>query len=586
MKMNGWKYVPLIGMMVFSMTACGMAEKLTKTGSSFGTESVSEQGKGTVSDQEGQEQISETASAGKSEEQTSETVSDQGGEKQTEETAFLQEAETETAAISRAVAIDAGHQGSWVDMSAQEPMAPGSDQMKAKASAGTTGSFSGVPEYELNLQVSLVLRDELEDRGYRVIMAREDNDTAISNKERAELATAENADISVRIHANGSEDASVSGALTMSPSAGNPYLPEGVAEESYRLSEIILEHFCRATGLGNLGVMTTDEMTGINWSTVPITIVEMGFMTNQYDDAYLTDESNHQTMAAAIADGIDAYFESQETVLGGSGASGTNMTALQEQLEENQLNSLTAAGEKWSVAVQQLTGDGTCMIRADEVMQSASVIKAFIMAAVYERAVYAQESGKEMIDMGESYDGELRELLVNMITVSDNESANELVRRLGQGDFAAGAAVINEFCQEHGYTATHMGREFLAESPADDNYTSAGDCCSLLTAIYRGELINEEASGKMLEMLKQQTRTGKIPAGIPAEVPTANKTGEMPAGYGLGTIENDIAIVLDEQNPYVICVLSNDIADNGAAQSVITSISNEVYRYMMENRVS
>ena len=43
-------------------------------------------------------------------------------------------------------------------MSAQEPMAPGSSQTKNKATTGTTGNYSKVPEYEVNLEVSLVLR--------------------------------------------------------------------------------------------------------------------------------------------------------------------------------------------------------------------------------------------------------------------------------------------------------------------------------------------------------------------------------------------------------------------------------------------
>ena len=52
------------------------------------------------------------------------------------------------------IAIDPGHQGYNVDMSAQEPMGPGSSEMKAKATTGTQGSFTGVPEYELNLNIS------------------------------------------------------------------------------------------------------------------------------------------------------------------------------------------------------------------------------------------------------------------------------------------------------------------------------------------------------------------------------------------------------------------------------------------------
>lgn len=63
--------------------------------------------------------------------------------------------------------------------------------MKAKASTGTSGSFSGLPEYQLNLNVSLLLKDILEQHGYQVVMTRTDNDTAISNKERAELVASQ-----------------------------------------------------------------------------------------------------------------------------------------------------------------------------------------------------------------------------------------------------------------------------------------------------------------------------------------------------------------------------------------------------------
>ena len=49
-------------------------------------------------------------------------------------------------------------------------------------------------------------------------------------------------------------------------------------------------------------------MTGINWSSVPVTIVEMGFMTNEQDDRQMSDPDFQDTMAQGIADGIDSYF--------------------------------------------------------------------------------------------------------------------------------------------------------------------------------------------------------------------------------------------------------------------------------------
>ena len=193
-------------------------------------------------------------------------------------------------------------------MSATEPNGPGSSTMKAKASTGTSGSFSGLPEYQLNLNVSLLLRDILEQRGYQVVMTRTDNDTAISNKERAELVASKGAEICVRIHANGDDSSGVSGALTMCPSQQNPYV-SSLYDSSNRLSRCIIDSYCAATGFQNRGIIYTDSMTGINWSTIPVTIVEMGFMTNQNDDLKMADSAFQQTMAEGIANGIDAYFQ-------------------------------------------------------------------------------------------------------------------------------------------------------------------------------------------------------------------------------------------------------------------------------------
>ena len=213
-----------------------------------------------------------------------------------------------TSSNGHIVGIDPGHQSEKVDMSATEPNGPGSSTMKAKASTGTSGSFSGLPEYQLNLNVSLLLRDILEQRGYQVVMTRTDNDTAISNKERAELVASKGAEICVRIHANGDDSSGVSGALTMCPSQQNPYVSD-LYDSSNRLSRCIIDSYCAATGFQNRGIIYTDNMTGINWSTIPVTIVEMGFMTNQNDDLKMADSSFQQTMAEGIANGIDAYFQ-------------------------------------------------------------------------------------------------------------------------------------------------------------------------------------------------------------------------------------------------------------------------------------
>lgn len=207
--------------------------------------------------------------------------------------------------LQQVIVIDPGHQRHGD--SKKEPVGPGSSVMKARVTSGTSGCVSGLDEYELNLQVSLLLRTELEKRGYKVYMTRETHDVSISNKERAEYATSVGGDILVRIHANSSDNSSVAGALCMAPSSSNAFV-SALAPESQKLSQCVIDSYCQATGLKNRGVSITDDMSGINWSTMPVTIVEMGFMSNPGDDSKMADAGFQNKMVQGIADGIDQYF--------------------------------------------------------------------------------------------------------------------------------------------------------------------------------------------------------------------------------------------------------------------------------------
>lgn len=203
------------------------------------------------------------------------------------------------------IAIDAGHQKKANND--YEPIGPGAVETKSKVAAGTSGVSSKVPEYRLTLDVSLKLKKELEQRGYEVYMIRETDDVNISNRERAEMAFNAEADVLIRIHANGSDNYGVKGILTISPTAKNPYVPE-IYNASRYLSDCVLKKITESTGAKNRGVWETDSMSGINWSLIPVTIVEMGFMTNPEEDMLMQTEVYQNKLANGIADGIDLYF--------------------------------------------------------------------------------------------------------------------------------------------------------------------------------------------------------------------------------------------------------------------------------------
>lgn len=203
------------------------------------------------------------------------------------------------------IAIDPGHQQRGD--SSTEPVGPGASTRKAKVAGGATGVSTGTPEYKLTLKVAKKLRKELESRGYEVVMIRTSNNVNISNKKRAQIANKSGADICIRIHADGSSSSAARGASVLYPSEKNPYVGR-LSKSSKRLSGCLIKNYCRATGIRNRGLSLRDDLTGTNWSTIPVSLIELGFLSNPSEDRMMQKAGVQKKMAKGIADGVDAYF--------------------------------------------------------------------------------------------------------------------------------------------------------------------------------------------------------------------------------------------------------------------------------------
>lgn len=207
----------------------------------------------------------------------------------------------------KVIVIDAGHQSRA--NTEMEPIGPGASEKKMKVTGGTSGCATGLPEYKLNLRVAKKLRKELKKRGYKVIMIRTKNNVNISNSKRAKVANKYKADAFIRIHADSSTSSSAVGAMTIAPAKSNPYMTTKNRRKSQKLSEKVIKSLCKATGAKSRGVMYTNTMSGINWCKVPVTIVEMGFMSNPTEDRKMAKNSYQKKIVKGIANGIDSFLK-------------------------------------------------------------------------------------------------------------------------------------------------------------------------------------------------------------------------------------------------------------------------------------
>ncbi|WP_127589080.1 N-acetylmuramoyl-L-alanine amidase [Paenibacillus koleovorans] len=191
------------------------------------------------------------------------------------------------------VCIDAGHQRKGDNTT--EPVAPGSNVYKARVSHGTTGVATKKPEYQLTLEVSLLLQQRLLEAGYPVLMIRETHDVNISNSERAAICNDGHASVALRIHADGSELPQAKGITVLYPGSG------ALSQPSKALAAVLLEELLKTTGAKSRGVVPRDDLAGFNYSQVPSILLEMGFMTNAEEDRLMsTPEYQAQLVAGMV----------------------------------------------------------------------------------------------------------------------------------------------------------------------------------------------------------------------------------------------------------------------------------------------
>ena len=204
------------------------------------------------------------------------------------------------------VVLDPGHSG--VVSGGYEPLGPGSSEKKSKDTSGTEGVATKVPEYKLTLKVAKQLARVLKKQGCKVVMTRTDSKSALSCVQRAKIANKAKADAYLRIHANSIDSSSATGALTICVTKNNRYVSNKMYKKSYALSAAVLNAYVKATGCRKEYIWETDTMSGNNWSKVPTTLIELGYMSNPDEDRKMQTTAYQKKMVKGMADGIKEYF--------------------------------------------------------------------------------------------------------------------------------------------------------------------------------------------------------------------------------------------------------------------------------------
>lgn len=194
------------------------------------------------------------------------------------------------------VAIDPGHQRT--SDARQEPIGPGMKGTKPRNKSGTQGVVTKRRESEVNLEIALKLRDRLRTLGATVLMIRETENVKISNIERATMANEFRADVYLRLHCNGSDNRSVSGASVYVPRS-SPYMC-AMPDLYMDWGKTLLGGMCKASGAKNAGVHASDHYSGSNWAKPPVFLVEMGYMTNPAEDKLLSTPSYQKKLVEGM----------------------------------------------------------------------------------------------------------------------------------------------------------------------------------------------------------------------------------------------------------------------------------------------
>ena len=258
---------------------------------------------------------------------------------------------------------------------------------------------------------------------------------------------------------------------------------------------------------------------------------------------------------------------------------------------------LEAGADDVGVAYHSLATSEELLIHADATFHAASTMKVPVMMEVFRQAAQKTLSLDDRIVVKKEFasivDGKpfllqveddsetslyrrqgeqltIRELMRSMITESSNLATNLLVERVT-------AARTSEFMSQLGAPSIRVLRgveDNLAYSRGLNNTLTARGLMQILTRLAERKVVSAKASEEMISILRTQRFAEGIPAGLPAGVSVAHKTGAF------GQVYHDAAIVEPPRGEaFVLVVLTRGIKEPPRAHKLVADITRAVYQH-------
>ncbi len=240
------------------------------------------------------------------------------------------------------VVINPGYESAWENTGWVKP-------------SSFEGKFVKVPEYEINLSAALMLRKELQKRGYKVVMTRKPSGVVKSMQERVRRAEELKADLFLTLHCGNASDSNFGGARALIAKKNDGNEENRFYKFSSRLAMIILDEYCKATGM-NKRIIAESNLIENKSNKMPSIILELGCLGNMQDEMYMIKEENQEKMAKGIADGIKNYKRLLKEMKSRTDSKKKNDSAKQQDKKQNTSSSYVQNQEENGQASEKQAG--------------------------------------------------------------------------------------------------------------------------------------------------------------------------------------------------------------------------------------